>query len=426
MTMNDFDFPTLDVYPDELAKPPVPTGPGTKPSTALTLTETALEPLVRISADLRALAERYRDVAFDYRTPKGLEAAKAARHDLRENGRFAVQRACDKFKKDANAAKRAVDDMADSLIGIVKPREDELDAAIKAREDEIAAEKAEKARIEAERVAKHQAAIATIRNYVALANAPGMTAAKLTRGMVALQAMVFGEEFEEFAGQAEAARDEALAALEVLHGTATLREAEAEAAERQRVENERVAAENRRIAAELAEQQRKIDEARAALERQQREAEEAARRQAEEAAAAQRRADEEAEARERAEHARLEAERIAELTKDAPKPGDDDPIDSPALVAESAPVVSAPAVVAAPEVKPVPADCIVVHGEVCMATGALCVRLGFVIGGERLKEWGFTPLTTAKGPGMYWRLSDLPAICDALIARLQAVKEASK
>lgn len=419
--MNDFDFPTLDVYPDELAKPPVPTGPGTKPSTALTLTETALEPLVRISADLRALAERYRDVAFDYRTPKGLEAAKAARHDLRENGRFAVQRACDKFKKDANAAKRAVDDMADSLIGIVKPREDELDAAIKAREDEIAAEKAEKARIEAARVAKHQAAIATIRNYVALANTPGMTAAKLTRGMVALQAMVFGEEFEEFADQAEAARDEALAALEVLHGTATLREAEAEAAERQRVENERVAAENRRIAAELAEQQRRLDAAAEVL-RQQQEAADAARRAEE--AAAQRRADEEAEARERAEHARLEAERIAELTKDAPKPGDDDPIDSPALVAESAPVVSAPAVMAAPEVKPVPADCVVVHGEVCMATGALCVRLGFVIGGERLKEWGFKPLTTAKGPGMYWRLSDLPGICDALIKRLQAVKGA--
>lgn len=384
------------------------------------------KPLVKYSATEAGLAALRKDLAgktYDLKTVKGNDEARGDR--LRcVTLRTTLEKRRKAFKEPALEYGKLIDAEAKRITAEIVALETPIDDAIRADETRRAAEKAERERIEAERVAKHQAAIATIRNYVALANTPGMTAAKLTRGMVALQAMVFGEEFEEFAGQAEAARDEALAALEVLHGTATLREAEAEAAERQRVENERVAAENRRIAAELAEQQRKIDEARAALERQQREAEEAARRQAEEAAAAQRRADEEAEARERAEHARLEAERIAELTKDAPKPGDDDPIDSPALVAESAPVVSAPAVVAAPEVKPVPADCIVVHGEVCMATGALCVRLGFVIGGERLKEWGFTPLTTAKGPGMYWRLSDLPAICDALIARLQAVKEA--
>ena len=386
------------------------------------------KPLVKYSATEAGLAALRKDLAgktYDLKTVKGNDEARGDRL-RRVTLRTTLEKRRKAFKEPALEYGKLIDAEAKRITAEIVALETPIDDAIRADETRRAAEKAERERIEAERVAKHQAAIATIRNYVALANTPGMTAAKLTRGMVALQAMVFGEEFEEFAGQAEAARDEALAALEVLHGTATLREAEAEAAERQRVENERVAAENRRIAAELAEQQRKIDEARAALERQQREAEEAARRQAEEAAAAQRRADEEAEARERAEHARLEAERIAELTKDAPKPGDDDPIDSPALVAESAPVVSAPAVVAAPEVKPVPADCIVVHGEVCMATGALCVRLGFVIGGERLKEWGFTPLTTAKGPGMYWRLSDLPAICDALIARLQAVKEASK
>ena len=421
--MNDFDFPTLDVAPDELD------APREVATEVVDRAEiTGGKPLVKYSATEAGLAALRKDLAgktYDLKTVKGNDEARGDR--LRcVTLRTTLEKRRKAFKEPALEYGKLIDAEAKRITAEIVALETPIDDAIRADETRRAAEKAERERIEAERVAKHQAAIATIRNYVALANTPGMTAAKLTRGMVALQAMVFGEEFEEFAGQAEAARDEALAALEVLHGTATLREAEAEAAERQRVENERVAAENRRIAAELAEQQRKIDEARAALERQQREAEEAARRQAEEAAAAQRRADEEAEARERAEHARLEAERIAELTKDAPKPGDDDPIDSPALVAESAPVVSAPAVVAAPEVKPVPADCIVVHGEVCMATGALCVRLGFVIGGERLKEWGFTPLTTAKGPGMYWRLSDLPAICDALIARLQAVKEASK
>ena len=83
-----------------------------------------------------------------------------------------------------------------------------------------------------------------------------------------------------------------------------------------------------------------------------------------------------------------------------------------------------PTAAAVPAPKPVPEDCLIVHGEVCIATGPLSQRLGFVIGGERLKELGFTALTTAKRPGLWWRLADLPAICDALIARLQAVKEA--
>lgn len=416
--MNDFDFPTLDVAPNELAQPR---------EVASEVVDRAEiikgKPLVQYSRTEAALADlrtRYAGAEFDLTTTKGDAAARAARLEL-VTLRTSLEKTRKAFKAPALEFGKMIDAEAARITTAITALEDPIDRQIKADEARRAAEKAERERIEAARVAKHHAAIATIRGYIQLANAPGMTAAKLTRGMVALQAMTFGEEFEEFAGQAESARDEALTALEALHAAATLREAEAEAAERQRVENERVAAENRRIAAELAEQQRRLDAAAEVL-RQQQEAADAARRAEE--AAAQRRADEEAEARERAEHARLEAERIAELTKDAPKPGDDDPIDSPALVAESAPVVSAPAVMAAPEVKPVPADCVVVHGEVCMATGALCVRLGFVIGGERLKEWGFKPLTTAKGPGMYWRLSDLPGICDALIKRLQAVKGA--
>ena len=391
------------------------------------------KPLVKYSATEAGLAALRTDLAgktYDLKTVKGNDEARADR--LRcVTLRTTLEKRRKAFKEPALEYGKLIDAEAKRITAEIVALETPIDEAIKADEARRAAEKAERERIEAERVAKHQQAIATIRGYVQAANAPGMTAAKLTRGMVALQEMVFGEAFEEFADQAAAARDETLAALQVLHDAAVAREAEAAERERQRIENERVAAENRRIAAELAEQQRRIDEARAALERQQREAQEAARR-----------AEEEAAARERAEWDRLEAERIAELTKGAPKPSDDDPIDAPALVVDTylpptAAAVPAPAddlpietsereavepPPAAP--KPLPSDCLNVHGEVCIATGPLSQRLGFVISSERLKELGFTPLTTAKGPGVYWRLADLPAICDALIARLQAVKEA--
>jgi hypothetical protein len=58
----------------------------------LSMTQAALAPLTQIETGLRALAERYRAVAFDLTTPKGMADAKAARHDLRENGRYAGQR----------------------------------------------------------------------------------------------------------------------------------------------------------------------------------------------------------------------------------------------------------------------------------------------------------------------------------------------
>jgi hypothetical protein len=108
-----------------------------RPQTAIvTVTSAALAPLQAIERGLRALAERYRDVAFDLTTPKGLSAAKAARHDLRENGRYLVQRAVQKCKDEANAAKKAVDAEAVRLVSLVGPVETEIDRAITDREME--------------------------------------------------------------------------------------------------------------------------------------------------------------------------------------------------------------------------------------------------------------------------------------------------
>lgn len=253
---------------DLLDLPPIAAPALTEPAAPQTMAELATKPLALMEPELLALAERYRAVAFDLKTPKGLAAMKAARHDLRENGRFAVQRATAEFKSQANAAKRAVDELADRLVGIVRPREDEFTAAIDAREAEIEAEKAEKARIEAERVATLTAKVATIRGYVQ--RAAGASAEKIAAGIAAIEAWTFpAETWQEFAGQAEAARTETLEALRRMHAAAV--QAEADRAERERLE-----ADAARLRAEVAEQKR-VEAARVEAERQAAEAERAKR-----------------------------------------------------------------------------------------------------------------------------------------------------
>lgn len=220
---------------DLLDLPPIAAPALTEPAAPQTMAELATKPLALMEPELLALAERYRAVAFDLKTPKGLAAMKAARHDLRENGRFAVQRATAEFKSQANAAKRAVDELAERLVGIVRPREDEFTAAIDAREAELEAEKAERARLEAERVERLTAAVATIRSYVQ--KAAGLPAERIAKGIAGLEAMTFApEQWQEFAAQATAARDESLAALRLMHTAAV--QAEADRAERERLEAE--------------------------------------------------------------------------------------------------------------------------------------------------------------------------------------------
>jgi hypothetical protein len=260
------EFPSIDAAefrPEKLGAP--------SPSRALTLNDTAIAPLEAMRTTLATLGTKYDRVAFDLKTPAGLAAAKAARHDLRENGRFAVQRATEAFKKQANEAKRNVEGLAVELVALVQPAEDRLDADIKAREAEIEAERIEKARIEAERVAKHRAAIDTIKAYLKHAQQPGMTSERIARGMSALGSMpkIGAETFEEFADEAAAAYTETFNAMHALHERVLGDELRAAEVERQRIENERVARENAerqaeldRQAAALAQQQQEIEAAR--------------------------------------------------------------------------------------------------------------------------------------------------------------------
>jgi len=75
--------------------------------------ETVLAQFKDAEVSILALAEKYRAVAFDVTTTKGMNEAKAARLELREKGRFAVQR--QPLSEDNGAAVRPGDE-APALI----------------------------------------------------------------------------------------------------------------------------------------------------------------------------------------------------------------------------------------------------------------------------------------------------------------------
>jgi len=246
-----------------------PTESPAQTNALLVVRDAALAPLIKMEATLVALAERYRDVAFDLKTAKGLEAAKAARLDLRENGRFAVQRARDKTKAELNDAKSVIESKATALIAIVQKREDEIDAAIKVREAEIEAIKAEErriaaeaaalaARLEAERKQRHEDGISTLAGYVA--KAQGKTSVELACGIAFVEGIsVDQSHWEEFTERAQTTLAATLKSLRDLHAVTLEREQEAARVVAQRLENERIAAELAAQRAELARQQAEID-----------------------------------------------------------------------------------------------------------------------------------------------------------------------
>lgn len=375
---------TLEFPPIAASAPPTPA------LAAVTLKTAALAHFDAIEPTLRALAEKYRAVAFDVTTTKGMDAAKKARLDLRENGRYAVQRAEKAVKDEVNDLKRVIAPKVESLIAIVRPVEDHVDGQITAQEERLAAEKAERERIEAERKAKHEAGIATIRSYVA--GAQGKTSAQIEAGRCRLLGVMIGDDWQEYREQAEAALAETLATLQAMHDTAKAAEEAAAAAEAQRIEQAR-------IAAEQAAEAKRLAEAAAELARQQRE-------EAERIAA------------ERAEldRQRAELEALRTLSPPVAEP-------EPAPVVEAVAPVEKPVIAielddtpppAIPEPAPVPT----------LKLGDISKRLGFTVTADFLRSLGFEPAGRERAAVMYHE-GDFAGICNALIAHVTSVRDSA-
>ena len=193
-------------------------------------------------------------IVADIATSAGMKVAETGWRAYR-NPRLEVERARKAAKAPVLALGKAIDTFAGDLETRLRDGEDHYKAQIDGEETRRAAEKAEAARIEAERVAKHQASIANIRAFLTRCNEPGMTAERIQSGIAMLAEQTYTtEHWQEFAVPAANAQCETLEAMRILHAQTVEREAEAARLEAQRVENERVAREQAEQRAELARQ----------------------------------------------------------------------------------------------------------------------------------------------------------------------------
>ena len=228
------DAPKTDLQPLDLRK--------------INLTDVALAQYGDWRKDVAATKANLSTLVLDLSTPTKIKEARSLRQRLIGEPLAAVRKVAAGIKSAMATTSKAVGAELEKIEAAYSEADALILPKIEAREAELEAERAEKARLEAERVEKLQAGIATIRSYVQ--KAAGLPAFRIANGIAGLEGMTFAaEQWQEFAAQATAARDESLAALRLMHAAAV--QAEADRAERERLE-----ADAARLRAEVAEQKR--------------------------------------------------------------------------------------------------------------------------------------------------------------------------
>lgn len=194
-----------------------------------------------------------------------------------KNTRIAIEKRGKEARDDATKFSKAVIAEEDSLVGIISPEEDRLQALRDGWDDRIEAERQALIAAEQKRVADITAKIAAIRGTVETA-LKSPTAADIGRLMVDVSSMPISQAlFAEHTQSAMQAQVETLNRLQELHNAATARETEdarlaAERADlaRQRAEQEsKDKVERERIAAEQAAENERLRKEREAFERDQ-------------------------------------------------------------------------------------------------------------------------------------------------------------
>lgn len=246
-------------------------------------------------AVLAELRKQYQGVIFDVSTTKGDKAAREARQ-MMVKLRTSLEAKRKEIKAPALAYAKAIDTEAARITAAIRELEEPIDQAIRAEEARKAAEKAEKERLERQRVAEIKGRMDAIRNLPV--DSTGDSAEQLATTLADLKAFeVTQADFAEFTEDATVARGYAIEQLERMHGHAVAREelAAQQEAERAELERQRQEQEEREAQERAAQQeaQRKLDAERAEFERQKAEFEAQQRAAAEEA---QRKADAEAQA----------------------------------------------------------------------------------------------------------------------------------
>lgn len=372
----------------------------------------------RFQAGIAAIAAAHPvDVACDLTTTAGTKAAIAGRAAWRDP-RIALEKARKAAKAPVLELGKAIDAFAGRIEAQLLIGENNYDGQIKAHEAAVKEAAIARAKAEAERVARHEAGLNTIRLYVQKAN--GLDSSKLRAGIEALAAQRYGAEWEEFAAKAVIAQTETLETLQSMLNIAVQREEEAAERERQRAENARVAAELAAQKAALAEQQRVAAEQK----RKDDEAEAARRAAAEAEQRAQAAALAEAQAKLDAANAELQA-KLDKIAADEKAKTEAEK--TMQLVADQAAAIKQieeafeADYAGAPLVEALPAPPPAAEPPPSLKIGDICDRLGFIVNEAFLRDkLGFARRNT-EGRGCLFHESDFPLICGALVRHIHKV-----
>jgi len=230
----------------------------------LDLTQLALARFGNWRGDVATVTANLGSLALDLSTAAKCKEARSLRQRLIGTPVADARKVAAGIKSKMAATSKAVGLELDIIELAYEEADGLILPKIEAREQELEAERQEKARIEAERVRVLKERMATIGAYLIACQAPGMTSARIEKGIELLKQQTFGPEWEEFQVPAANAQCETLEAMRQLHAQVLGREQEAARQEAIRLENERQAELNRieakRIADEAAEIRRQAAE----------------------------------------------------------------------------------------------------------------------------------------------------------------------
>lgn len=227
-------------------------------TTEIATVQTALTEFDKISAGLVELTTKYDKAVFPVATAAGMVMAKQARQEIRAP-RYATEQARVKAKREILGIGKSIDERARYIEQALTALEDPIHAQIAAEEKRKEDERAARQKAEQERLARIQAAIGELKDYVTAAiNQDISTIGQIKHDLSKVQ--ISKEVFFEFVDIAEAAKVAAVNKLTEMLGEATQRKADAdklkaeqeELARRQAEQLERERAEAARLAQEAA------------------------------------------------------------------------------------------------------------------------------------------------------------------------------
>jgi len=257
-----------ELYPETAERPIAAAIAITRPSEVdlekLDLEGLALAKFDASRAASKAAAEKLTDVVHDLSTPSKIADAKSLRERL-INAPLAEARKVEKaLKSKLSATSKAVGAALVTIEADFAAASLLITPQIEARDAELAAEKAERERKEAERVAAHQANLSKIAGYPA--QLQGKTSEQIQAAAIAITNIAIDPAaWEEFADAAAGEKARTLIAVNDLYFRTRNAEDEAATREAQRIENERKAAELAAREAEMAAKQAELDAKLAAI-----------------------------------------------------------------------------------------------------------------------------------------------------------------